>query len=97
MQQNDRVIVPSYRSWNDEDEPIMVSDEKHMKGYISKLMAISTGPGGIPMPNSDYLAWVVLDDPIGIQDVIQCKMSQLIKLEEESGQSKARTKKRGKR
>lgn len=82
MEENDRVMVPSYPSWNEKDEPIMVSDEKHMTGYISKLMALSTGPDEIPMPNSDYQAWVVLDSPIGIQDVIQCKASQLIKLEE---------------
>jgi len=82
MQTGDRVIVPSYKSWNDSGEQIMVSDEKHMTGIISKLMAISTGPDDIPMPGTDYHAWVVLDHPIGIQDVIQCKASRLILMEE---------------
>lgn len=82
MEQDDRVIVPSYRSWNAEGEPYYVTDEKHLTGKIGKLMAISTGPDNIPMPGSDYHAWVVLDNPIGITDVIQCKVSRLIKLEE---------------
>ncbi|HEC61662.1 MAG TPA: hypothetical protein ENI27_05345 [bacterium] len=85
MQQGDRVIVPSYRSWDKDGNAIMVSDEKHMTGTLDKLMPLSTrqGPQGEePMPGTDYHAWVVLDDPIGIQDVIQCKASQLIKLEE---------------
>ncbi len=81
MQKGDRVIVPSYPSWNDKGEPIMVSDVKHMKGYIGEMKPLHTGPKDIPMPGTDYHCWVILDDPIGIQDVIQCKASQLVKEE----------------
>lgn len=85
MQTGDRVIVPSYPSWNDDGTSIMVSDEKHLTGRLEKLMPLSTrqGPQGEePMPGTDFHAWVVLDSPIGIQDVIQCRESRLIKLEE---------------
>lgn len=85
MQTGDRVIVPSYPSWNEAGDNIMVSDEKHMVGTLEKMMPLSTrqGPQGEePMPGSDFHAWVVLDEPIGIQDVIQCKASQLVKMED---------------
>ena len=82
MEINDRVMVLSYRSWKPDGEPFMVSDEKHLTGYIGALKPISTGPDGVPMPNTDWHVWVVLDNPIGAQDVIQCKESRLIKLEE---------------
>lgn len=82
IQEQDRVIVPSYRSWDENDQPYMVSDEANLIGTVDKLMALSTGPDGEPMPGSDFHAWVVLDNPIGIQDVIQCKASRLTKIED---------------
>ncbi|HDZ26280.1 hypothetical protein LCGC14_0911060 [marine sediment metagenome] len=81
MKRGDRVIVPGYQSWKDDGTPYTVTDEKHLKGHIGKLMAIHTGPDDIPLPGTDYHAWVVLDEPIGIQDVIQCQASRLVKLE----------------
>tara|TARA_R100001530_G_scaffold98510_2_gene68427 strand:- start:2514 stop:2732 length:219 start_codon:yes stop_codon:yes gene_type:complete len=72
--------VPSY-TWGEEGNPIMVSDKTYMKGTVDELRAISTDPDGVPMPGTDYHAWVVLDCR-WVRDVIQCKASQLIKLEE---------------
>ena len=82
MREGDRVMVPSYRSWKDDGKPYMVSDEKHLTGVIGTMRALSTGPDDIPMPGTDYRVWVILDNPLGIQDVIQCKASRLIKLED---------------
>lgn len=81
-EKGDRVIVQPYRSWTDEDQEYMVSDEKNLIGTLDAMMPISTinTPGGeVPAPGTDYHCWVVLDNPIGIQAVIQCKMSQLRK------------------
>lgn len=85
MNIDDRVIVPSYRSWNDDGEPYMVTEEKHLTGKIGALQALSTRNtpiGEEPMPGTDYHAFVIMDHPIGLQDVIQCKESQLVKLED---------------
>ena len=96
MEINDRVLVPSYRSWRDDGEPYMVTEEKHLTGKIGKRTPISTGPqykeyveGSEfpvtilpPMPGTDYRVWVILDEPLGAQDVIQCRESALVKLEE---------------
>ena len=85
MEINDRVMVPSYRSWNDDGEPYMVSDKKHLTGKIGNMSPLNTrqGPDGQePMPGTDWHVWVILDNPIGAQDVIQCRESRLIKLED---------------
>jgi len=82
MEIGDRVVVPSYRSWTEDGEPYMVSDQKHMTGEIAKMTALSTGPNGMPMLGTDWHVWVILDHPLGAQDVIQCRESRLIKVEE---------------
>ncbi|MFH1953145.1 MAG: hypothetical protein ABIL06_16195 [Pseudomonadota bacterium] len=82
IEEGDKVICPSYRSWTPEGEPYMVSEEEHLRGTVGRMTALSTGPNDEPMPGTDYHVWVILDNPIGAQDVIQCKASRLIKLEE---------------
>lgn len=81
MEQGDKVIVPSYRSWTEKNEPYMVKEQKHLTGIIGKLTPLSTGPHDMPMLGTDYHAWIILDNPLGAQDVIQCKASLLVKLE----------------
>ncbi len=81
MNSGDKVIVPSYRSWDEEDQVYMVTDMKHLTGIIENMLDSRVGPRGEPMPGNDPMAFVVLDDPLGIQDTIVCKESLLVKVE----------------
>lgn len=81
MDIGDRVIVPSYQSWTEEGTPYMVTEEKHLTGVIANMIDTRTGPGDTTMPGNDAMCFVVLDEPLGIQDIIVCKESRLVKIE----------------